>query len=215
MLNLLPGLNRVDHSGNFGRLYETPDGKRYPSVTTFLSLFTKDSILEWRKRVGEEEANKVSSRAAKRGTKFHTVVEQYLKNDELPNLDFIEESYFNNSKKNLNRIDNIYLQETPLYSDSLRLAGTLDCMAEYDGELSIIDFKTSKSFKHKQDISNYFIQATCYSIMVEELFGMKAKKLVILFQSDEGESFVHIDDRKNWFDILIDMRKLYKEKTGC
>lgn len=196
-------------------MYETPDGKRYPSVTTFLGFFSNDSIQKWRKSIGEEEANKISQKAAKRGTKFHTVVEQYLKNEVLPAMDFVEESYFKNSTRNLNNIDNIYLQETPLYSHTLKLAGTVDCVADFDGELSIIDFKTSKKYKEISDVANYFIQATCYSIMIEEMFNIKAKQLVLIFQTDEGESFVHKANRKDFVEVLFKMRKTYKENKGC
>jgi genome maintenance exonuclease 1 len=102
-----------------------------------------------------------------------------------------------------------------LYSDTLQLAGTVDCLAEYENELSVIDFKTSTKYKEKEYIESYFVQATCYSIMIEELFGIKAKQLVILFQTDDGESFVHKSKRSEWYETLLRMRKIYKDKMGC
>ena len=147
------------------RLYEVGDGKWYPSVTTVTSHRKKDSIIKWRKRVGEAEANKISGRASARGNKFHSMVESYLKNetvsfdDKSPLASFL----FKTAKETLHRIDNIHLLESPLYSDSLRIAGRVDCIAEYDGELAVIDFKTSTKEKKESWIENYFVQETAYA----------------------------------------------------
>jgi|TARA_B100002019_G_scaffold84665_1_gene73161 genome maintenance exonuclease 1 len=170
------------------RLYEVGDGKWYPSVTTVTSHRKKDSIIKWRKRVGEAEANKISGRASARGNKFHSMVESYLKNetvsfdDKSPLASFL----FKTAKETLHRIDNIHLLESPLYSDSLRIAGRVDCIAEYDGELAVIDFKTSTKEKKESWIENYFVQETAYAAMYYERSGVKVDKIVTLIATEEG-----------------------------
>ena len=170
------------------RLYEVGDGKWYPSVTTVTSHRKKDSIIKWRKRVGEAEANKISGRASARGNKFHSMVESYLKNetvsfdDKKPLASFL----FKTAKETLHRIDNIHLLESPLYSDSLRIAGRVDCIAEYDGELAVIDFKTSTKEKKESWIENYFVQETAYAAMYYERSGVKVDKIVTLIATEEG-----------------------------
>ena len=152
-------IDLVTESGEQGRKYLTPEGIKYPSITTMLGHFTKQSILDWRKRVGEEEANKISTRAANRGTKLHTICERYIDNEE----DYFEKAMphvrgmFNSIKPILDgRVDTVYMQEVPLYSDHLRLAGRVDLIAKFDGVISIIDFKTSSREKEAKDIGDYF-----------------------------------------------------------
>jgi len=170
------------------RLYEVGDGKWYPSVTTVTSHRKKDSILKWRKRVGEAEANKISGRASARGNKFHSMVESYLKNnkvsfdDKSPLASFL----FKTAKETLHRINNIHLLESPLYSDSLRIAGRVDCIAEFDGELAVIDFKTSTKEKKESWIENYFVQETAYAAMYYERSGVKVDKIVTIIATEEG-----------------------------
>jgi|TARA_B100000035_G_scaffold313497_1_gene327344 genome maintenance exonuclease 1 len=170
------------------RLYEVGDGKWYPSVTTVTSHRKKDSIIKWRKRVGEAEANKISGRASARGNKFHSMVESYLKNetvsfdDKSPLASFL----FKTAKETLHRINNIHLLESPLYSDSLRIAGRVDCIAEYDGELAVIDFKTSTKEKKESWIENYFVQETAYAAMYYERSGVKVDKIVTIIATEEG-----------------------------
>ena len=170
------------------RLYEVGDGKWYPSVTTVTSHRKKDSIIKWRKRVGEAEANKISGRASARGNKFHSMVESYLKNetvsfdDKSPLASFL----FKTAKETLHRINNIHLLESPLYSDSLRIAGRVDCIAEFDGELAVIDFKTSTKEKKESWIENYFVQETAYAAMYYERSGVKVDKIVTLIATEEG-----------------------------
>ena len=170
------------------RLYEVGDGKWYPSVTTVTSHRKKDSIIKWRKRVGEAEANKISGRASARGNKFHSMVESYLKNetvsfdDKSPLASFL----FKTAKETLHRINNIHLLESPLYSDSLRIAGRVDCIAEFDGELAVIDFKTSTKEKKESWIENYFVQETAYAAMYYERSDVKVDKNVNLIATEEG-----------------------------
>tara|TARA_B100000927_G_C16473142_1_gene472326 strand:- start:226 stop:897 length:672 start_codon:yes stop_codon:yes gene_type:complete len=170
------------------RLYEVGEGKWYPSVTTVTSHRTKDKIMKWRKRVGEAEANKISGRASSRGNKFHSMVECYLKNetvkfdDKNPLASFL----FKTAKDTLKNINNIHLLESPLFSDHLCIAGRVDCVAEYNGELAIIDFKTSTKPKKLNWIENYFVQETAYAVMYYERCGVKVDKIVTLIATEEG-----------------------------
>lgn len=169
------------------RLYKTPDGNRYPSVTTVLADYNKDSINEWRARVGEKKANEISRIATVRGTGVHSAIETYLNNgtpdDMMPNV----RQLFARMKPALNKLNNIHCLETSLFSHEMRLAGTVDCIAEYDGELSVIDFKTSKRLKRKDDIRNYFMQGTAYAKMYEEMMGVAINNIVILIGVDSAE----------------------------
>ena len=146
---------------NGKRFYVTPGGNKYPSVTTITSQYNKQSIMEWRKRVGEEEANRISSKAAGRGTRVHTLCENYLNNQE----DYLQKQMpdaivmFNTLQPLLNEyVNNIHALEVPLYSDYLRTAGRVDCIAEFDGAISVIDFKTSSKPKEDKWIENYYMQ---------------------------------------------------------
>jgi len=173
-----------------GRLYVTPEGNKYPSVTNVIGATSKKSILQWRKRVGEKEANRISSRAASRGTSLHSMNEDYLNNM------FNEDKYkdkvlplfmFKHLKPFLNKINNIHVLEGALYSDRLKLAGRVDCIAEYENELAIIDFKSSTEPKKREWIENYIAQECAYAMMYYERTGIKVKKLVTLIACENGE----------------------------
>jgi len=193
------------------RIYTTPNGKFYPSVTTVLSQHSKEGIMQWRKQVGEETANKISRQAAVRGTKFHNMAEQYLKNslgDE--NLSLLDKEIFNIAKPELNKINNIRALEAPLYSDHLRLAGRVDCVAEYEGKLSIIDFKTSRREKQKEHILHYFMQASAYAIMFEERTNIPIVNLTIIIAVDDGFTQTFQSKRDNFVEGLLHYRDLYE-----
>lgn len=200
------------------RVYVNASGVAYPSATTVLSVLSKDSIKEWRKRVGEEEANRISSTAATRGTKIHTLVEKYLDNEEITEelyedlkVDPFNKQLFEDYKKFLNCIDNIHAQELALYSDHLRMAGRVDCIAEYNGKLSVIDYKTSRKLKRKEWIESYFMQATAYSIMYEERTGIPIPQIVIGIAVDhESEPQVFVEKRDNWAKKLLSTRDYYE-----
>lgn len=171
-----------------GRKYNTPDGKTYPSITTVLSILSEKSIAAWKARVGEDEANKISTRASRRGTAVHEMVEKYLDND--PNyMDGYTPDIFDSFRSIRGvldgRIGKIYGQELPLYSDHLRVAGRVDCVAEFDGKISIIDFKTSRKLKKRSYIGNYFCQEAAYAIMWEERTGMPITQLVTIISVDD------------------------------
>jgi CRISPR/Cas system-associated exonuclease Cas4 (RecB family) len=201
-------LNRVtQESGK--RVYVTPEGNHYKSVTTWLGEFNQSSLVAWRERIGEEEANKISKRAAGRGTTLHENVENYLLNHsvEISKTNYLDLGLFKGIKPLLNNISEIHLLESALYSDVLKLAGTVDCVAKYNGKMSVIDFKTSSKVKDKWMISNYFLQTTIYSLMVEERYGIKIDQLVILIANEFGAPSEFIESRKNWIATLGKMLK--------
>ena len=202
----LTEMNAVTKSNGL-RLYEVGENKWYPSVTTVTSHRTKDKIMKWRKRVGEKEANKISGRASSRGNKFHSMVECYLKNetvkfdDKNPLASFL----FRTAKETLNNIDNIHLLESPLFSDHLRVAGRVDCIAEYEGELAVIDFKTSTKPKKENWIENYFVQETAYAVMYYERCGVKVDKIVTLIATEEGSmQVIQKTDLDYYYQLLVE-----------
>ena len=183
-----------------GRKYVAPDGKDYPSVTTVLKHLSEDSIRAWRARVGEEEANKVSTRASMRGTSVHTMLEKYVNNDEdykdgvMPDILATASSVFDTLKEN---VDEVWGQELALYSDHLNMAGRVDLVGVWNGVPSIIDYKTSRRLKKKEHITGYFLQCTAYAIMIEERTGIPVPQIVIVIAGDEGEQ-IFIEERDNW-----------------
>ena len=197
---------------NSGRTYITPDGKSYPSITTVLSILNEDVIKAWRQRVGEEEANRISGKAANRGTRVHSIVEKYLNNeDTVKFLPHIRQS-LENLKPVLHNIETVYGLEVPLYSHHLGLAGRCDCIGKYNGVPSIIDFKTSRYIKKKEKISNYFAQGAAYSIMWEERTGMVAPNIVIIMDVDHEKPLVFVEHRDNWTKLLTETIEEYKKR---
>ena len=187
-----------------GRRYFV-EGNAYPSVTTVIGEKKKKSIVEWRRKVGEEEANKVSKRATTRGNKCHKLAEDYLSNKPLDRYrdDVLSLGLFHQIRPYIDRINNIHALEESLYSHTLRLAGRVDCIAEYDEELAIIDFKTSTKFKREEWIQDYFSQETAYAIMFQELTGLKVKQLVTIIAVETGTPQVFVKK-----DILTYVPKL-------
>jgi genome maintenance exonuclease 1 len=204
-------LERIDSPE--GRLYKTPSGKSYPSVTTVTGLHSKQSIMEWRKRVGEEEANKISSKAASRGTRIHTYCEKYLLGESFePNL--FDKEIFRSVSPYLDKIDNIHALESPLYSHHLQVAGTVDCIAEYNGKLAVIDFKTSAKVKQREWISGYFMQTSAYAVMFEELTGIPVSRMVIIMGVDNEDPLIFEEKRDDWIEEFKSLRLEYKAVKG-
>jgi genome maintenance exonuclease 1 len=199
-----------------GRRYKTPTGSWYPSITTVLSLVTRDGIAAWKAKVGEEYAESVKRRAGNRGTRFHEFTERYLNNQpvDVTTLNFLERDIFTRAIPTLNRIDNIVIQEAPLYSDYLKIAGRVDCIGEFDGKLSIIDFKTSLREKDEDHVQHYYMQAAAYAIMFEERTGIPITNLVLIVATDHG--FVNIMNSKRDIHVkdLMYWRKQYKQEYG-
>ena len=190
----LPKLDRETIDGV--RYYKVPESSgelvKLVSITSVTSNYKKDFFQKWRNKVGAEEADRITKRATSRGTDMHTLTEYYLNNDELPEVKVpISKILFNTAKPALNKIDNILAQEASMYSLKLGIAGTVDCIAEYEGELAIIDFKTSKAVKPVEWIEGYFVQASAYACMLYELTGIKAKKLIIIMACEDGDLKVY------------------------
>ena len=187
-----------------GRRYFV-EGNAYPSVTTVIGEMKKRSIMEWRRKVGEEEANAISKRATTRGNKCHKLAEDYLSNKPLDRYrdDVLSLGLFHQIRPYIDKINNIHALEESLYSHTLKLAGRVDCIAEYDNELAIIDFKTSTKFKREEWIQDYFSQETAYAIMFQELTGLKVKQLVTIIAVETGTPQVFVKK-----DILTYVPKL-------
>lgn len=196
------------------RLYVTPEGEKYPSVTTVLGWSKIESIKKWRKSVGEEAANRISGKAATRGTKFHYQVEDYLNNKEVSFETPYQKELFSSVQDYLNRINNIHLQEKSLYSTFLKTAGRVDCIAEYEGRLSVIDFKTSSKRKREEYISDYFMQGSAYCVMYEERTGIPIDTVVIIMAVDGDEPQLFKVKRDDYIDGYREVRKNYEEAFG-
>ena len=195
------------------RLYVAPDGSKYPSVTTVLSIINEESIRAWRARVGEDEANKIGHRASNRGSAVHSIIEQYLKNEDTSEyLPHIQQSLLNLKPILDKSIGKIYGLEVALFSQHLGMAGRCDCIAEFDGVPSIIDFKTSRRPKQKEKISNYFAQASAYAIMFEERTGMAIPNTVILMDVDDYGPVVFKEHRDNYTKLLLDTKAEYDRR---
>lgn len=195
------------------RYYMLPDGTKLPSVTTVVGARKKQAIIEWRNRVGEEEANRISKQATSRGTNVHTICEAYLNNQQdymkgvMP--DAVE--YFLSIKPYLNKINNIHYQEQALWSTTVGMAGRVDCIAEYEGKLAIIDFKTASRAKKRDDILDYFWQITAYSLMYEELIGTPINDLVIIMAVKDSPPLIFKEKTEDHIDGLVEAIKYYRQ----
>ena len=195
------------------RVYEVGD-QRYPSISTICSFRNRKSIAEWRARVGAEEANKISKRATTAGTTVHSMIEDYLNNE----LDIgkyadkhLAKILFTQAKQMLARINNIHFQEAPLYSHEFAIAGRVDCIAEFDGKLSIIDFKTSSKEKIEEWVEGYFVQETGYAKMYEERSGIKVEQIVTLITCQTGDTQVFIKNPDDYVPLLKDYIAEYND----
>ena len=217
------GLDPIEMSAEMvggKRVYLTPTGHHYPSVTTVIgnNAAKKAGIAKWRARVGEKAANAKTTRATGRGTKYHSIAEDYFNNDldlkkykshPLPVL------MFHHSHPTLDRINNIYLQEAALYSKHLEIAGRVDCIAEFDGVLSIIDFKTAAEPKREKYLYDYFVQETAYACMLQENYGLSVKQLVTIVACENGETQVKVlPPKKEFFMKLMSYISEYQEQHG-
>lgn len=205
---MLTELSTVNSDGK--RFYQTPDGELFPSVTTVMSIMNKDAILAWRKRVGAEEANRISSKAARRGTKMHTVCENYLGNKELGNVMPDTLALFKQIKPMIDEyVNNVYAIEAPLYSEHLKVGGRVDCVAEFDGKPAIIDFKTSSRIKTEDKIQNYFMQCAAYAVMFEERTGIPIPRIAIIMAVENEEPLLFVKKRNDYIDDFIELRLQY------
>jgi genome maintenance exonuclease 1 len=189
----LPSLTQLTTQEKDGkRYYELPSGMLVPSVTTVLGYFKGQSLAKWRQRVGHEEASAISSRASVRGTLLHNLLEQYVSN--VPIQGILTENVMPTMKQSFrmiqkvldSRLGKVFYVEVPLYSETLCLAGRTDVVAEFDGVLSIVDFKSSLREKREEHIQDYFLQSTAYSIMCQERTGLKVPQIVVIIAADDA-----------------------------
>lgn len=201
-----------------GRVYRTPSGKTYPSITTVLSHLGADKLAAWREAVGEDEANIISRRAATRGTWVHSLMESYINNEEIntQSMMSLHRKTFFGLKKILDQsLTEVNGQEIALYSDFLGVAGRCDLVGKFDGKRSIIDFKTSRRIKDKSEITSYFLQTCAYAIMFEERTGIAVPNLVIIMDIDSSEPIVFKEHRDNWDKQLIATIKEHHRLQAC
>ena len=196
------------------RFYVTPEGNKYPSITTVLSDRNKEGIIKWRESVGYDVANQVMRQAASRGTAVHTLIENYLNNEELSKQAVLPVALFVTMKSELDNINNIRIQEGGLYSDKLGVAGRVDCIAEYKGKISVIDFKTSTKEKKEEWVENYFIQGSAYCEMYEERFLQPIEQVVILIVTEDGAVQTFIKDKRDYLPLLKTAIKEFNEKNN-
>ena len=193
-------LEKKESSGM--RLYNLPNGDWVPSITTVTSFYNREIFVKWRKRIGLEEANRITKRATARGTDFHQVCQDYLENKELNWDDYqpLSKFMFFHTKPYLDKINNIHAIERTLYSEYLGLAGRVDCIGEYEGELAVIDFKTSEKIKPEEWLENYFVQEMFYGSAYYELTGIPIVKLITIMVTPGGD--VKVFDKRNKNDYI-------------
>ena len=193
---------------NRKRFYQTPEGKLYPSITTVLQKRKMAGLMEWRKSVGDDVANYIARTAAHRGTKVHHMCEDFLNNnfdEEVHKKNFLPYVLFGQMKPVLmQKVNNILAQECGLYTDKYRVAGRVDCIAEYNGVKSIIDFKTSRKERNDEWNESYYIQASAYAEMFEERTGIEINQIVILVVTEDGVVQEFIKDKGEYIPKLVE-----------
>jgi genome maintenance exonuclease 1 len=194
------------------RYYTTPSGIQLPSVTTVVGAMKKQSILEWRKAVGEEEANRVSRAASGRGNRVHNLAEKYLKNEPIQWVREMPDSaaMFRSLIPHMQRISNIHYIEQALWSEKIGLAGRVDLIAEWDGVLSVIDFKTSKKIKTREDIPEYFAQCVSYAGMYEEHVGVPIDQIVIVMGVEQNSPLIFVERTEDHINTLLEHISFYR-----
>jgi len=195
------------------RYYVTSEDTKYPSITTVLSVLSRQGIMEWRRRVGAEVANAISTKAARRGTNVHKMCEDLI-NNKLNIKEFLPvdvEMFKTIESIIIEKIDKIHAQESALYSDYLGVAGRVDVIAEWEGRLSVIDFKTSSKPKKKEWISSYFQQTSAYAVMFEERTGIPVDQLVVLIAVDQNEPQIFVEKRDNHIQDCINTISMFNE----
>ena len=206
----LPKLKRKNENGHM--VYYDEDKNRYHSVTTVVGSIDQKGLDGWREKVGKDVADHVAMKSAITGTKLHKIVESYLANEKIEEENIFAKAHFNNIEPLLANIDLINGLETKLCSKRLGLAGTVDCIAQYKGVDSIIDFKTSSKKKKDEWIKKYFLQTTAYSIMWEELTGIKVTQIVILITGEDGSREEYIRNRDDYVEELEEVIAKYTEQ---
>ena len=222
MFNHLTGYEAVSlptETINGKRYYKTPEGKHYPSVTTVTGMMNRVWLAKWKKAVGEEKANKISRKAAIRGTRYHHLQEDFLNNklteERLKEATPLDLMMFNQTKEITSKLGDIYMLEGSMYSNDLEIAGRVDCIADFAGKVSVIDFKTSTKAKTPSKIKNYFLQETAYAKMFEEMYGVSIERIVTIVAVEEtGQSQLFVEEPDNWLDQFMDLRQQYRDEYG-
>ena len=200
-----------------GMRFYSIEGHNYPSVTTVLGYKKGKELQKWRESIGEDAAKWEMGRAARRGKSTHNLVEEYIKGETPSERSVLPLGLFKLLKPYVDQIDNVHMLETIMYSKELTLAGQVDCVAEYNGKLSVIDFKTANKFRQESWIQNYYQQCTAYAIMYEELYGTPIEQIVILIASEDGTSQAFIKEKKEFVaplkQTIQDFYKYYQEQN--
>ena len=204
---------------NGNRYYTTPEGKSYPSVTTVTGLMNRGWLKKWKDAVGEEKANKISGKAMARGSRYHKLQEEFINNElteeRINALTPLDLMMFNQTKELTSRMGDVYMLEGSMYSNELEMAGRVDCIAEFAGKVSVIDFKTSTKRKIPSKIKNYFIQETAYAKMFEEMYDVPIERIVTIIAVEEtGQSQLFVEEPNKWYDKLLELRQQYREEYG-
>ena len=192
------------------RHYVTPNGS-YISITTLLANLSKDGIQKWRNRVGATEANRISTKASRQGNAIHALCEKYIKNEE----GFLTESMphlvemFESILPLLDRVDNVHVTEGAMYSDELGLAGRTDLIAEFDGQLAIIDYKTSRRIKTWEMCASYFMQGAFYAHAYEERTGIPINNIVIIMAVENEKPLLFRETKERWLNPLKEVQYKY------
>ena len=199
-----------------GRRYKVPNGEMYESVTTALGNQPgkKEGLMEWRRRVGNDEANRISRKAAGRGTAVHSIIEDYLNNKEDPCKDMMPDAVvmFKQLQPILDKsISKVYMQEAPLWSDKYRLAGRVDCIADIKGKLSVVDFKTSMKIKKREWVKDYFLQTAAYSHMIKEMYGDTVDQTIIFIAVEDRDPQIFVGDPHTDIQDTFFQERLHEE----
>tara|TARA_Y100001938_G_scaffold138559_1_gene204258 strand:+ start:350 stop:1030 length:681 start_codon:yes stop_codon:yes gene_type:complete len=194
------------------------NGTNYPSVTSVLGVRKKVELQQWRDKIGENVANWEMGRAARRGTATHNLIENYIKGEALTEKSVLPLGLFKLMKPYIDQINNIHCLETILYSSKYRLAGQVDCIAEYNGNLSVIDFKTANKERKEEWIDNYFLQCTAYALMYEELYKKTIDKIVVIIGGEDGSVASYVKEKKDYIkkleNVLEDFYKMFELEYG-
>ena len=199
------------------RFYDI-NGTNYPSVTSILGVRKKVELQQWRDKIGENVANWEMGRAARRGTATHNLIENYIKGEPLEEKSVLPLGLFKLMKPYIDQINNIHCLETVLYTSKYRLAGQVDCIAEYNGKLSVIDFKTANKERKEEWIDNYFLQCTAYGLMFEELFKKEIDQIVVIIGGEDGSIATYIKEKKDYIKkletVIEDFYKMFELEYG-
>ena len=199
------------------RFYDI-NGTNYPSVTSILGVRKKVELQQWRDKIGENVSNWEMGRAARRGTATHNLIENYIKGEPLEEKSVLPLGLFKLMKPYIDQINNIHCLETVLYTSKYRLAGQVDCIAEYNGKLSVIDFKTANKERKEEWIDNYFLQCTAYGLMYEELFKKEIDQIVVIIGGEDGSIATYIKEKKDYIKkletVIEDFYKMFELEYG-